>query len=189
MLVSKTVSNNLKDEIFEWGIIIVVAFIIIQMCDSPKQDHTSKTTNVDALNNIEGNSDIIYAPIIEATNLSNNNTVSTQNIASDNLPVNTFKPVSATLTDELGNYTSDNFDSSNLFLVDNRSSLEVTIAGDKFTLFPIGYGKDTYQCEGKHQRGKVKFVAYRSSKTSAIYSIICTTLLDGKKIVIKYKPE
>jgi hypothetical protein len=183
------VSNNLKDEIFEWGIIIVVAFIIIKMCESPKQDNSSEATNIDALNNIEGNSDITYDSITEATNLSNNKAIPTQNNSSKDLPVTTFKPVSATLTDELGNYTSDNFDSSNLFLVDNRSSLEVTIAGDKFTLFPIGYGKDTYQCEGKNQRGKVKFVAYRSSKTSAIYSIICTTLLDGKKIVIKYKPE
>ena len=48
-----------------------------------------------------------------------------------------FKPVSETLTDELGSYTSDHFDSSNLYLVDNSSSLEVTVAGDKFTLFPF----------------------------------------------------
>lgn len=159
------------------------------MCESPKQDNSSEATNIDALNNIEGNSDITYDSITEATNLSNNKAVPTQNNSSKDLPVTTFKPVSATLTDEKGSYTSDNFDSSNLYLVDNGSSLEVTIAGDKFTLFPIGYGKDTYQCEGNHHRGKVKFVAYRSSSKSNIYLIACTTTLDDKKIVINYKPE
>jgi hypothetical protein len=181
------VSNNLKDEIFEWGILIVVAFIIIKMCESPKQDNTSEATNIDALNNIEGNSDITYDSITEATNLSNNKAIPTQNNSSKDLPVTTFKPFSATLTDELGSYTSDHFDSSNLYLVDNSSSLEVTVAGDKFTLFPIGYGKDTYQCEGSHNRGDVKFVAYRSSSSGKIYLVICKTTLEGKRIEIKYK--
>ena len=105
-----------------------------------------------------------------------------------NSSVVTFKPVSATLTDSQGSFTSQNFNCGNLYLVDNRTSLDITIAGDKFTLYPMTFSPDTYQFEASRSSQTIKFVAYRSSSSDKIYLVISTTIINGQKVVINFKP-
>lgn len=100
----------------------------------------------------------------------------------------TFRPVSATLTDSQGSFTSQNFNCGNLYLVDKRNSLEVTIAGDKFTLYPNVFSPDTYQFEASRSNQTIKFVAHRSSSTDKIYLVVSTTIMNGQKVVINFKP-
>ena len=105
-----------------------------------------------------------------------------------NSSVVTFKPVSATLTDSQGSFTSQNFNCGNLYLVDKGNSLDITIAGDKFSLYSIGYSNDTYQFQASQSNQSIKFVAYRSSSTNKIYLVVSTTIMNGQKVVINFKP-
>ena len=100
----------------------------------------------------------------------------------------TFKPVSATLTDSEGSYTSHNFNCGNLYLVDKSNSLEITIAGDKFTLYPNVFSPDTYQFEASRSNQTIKFVGHRSSSTDKIYLVVSTTIMNEQKVVINFKP-
>lgn len=106
----------------------------------------------------------------------------------NNTSVVTFKPVSATLTDSKGSFTSTDFNCGNLYLVDNGNSIDITIAGDKFLLYPIGYGNDTYQFIASQLNQSIKLVAYRSSRTNEIYLVVSTTIVNQQKIVINFKP-
>lgn len=54
-----------------------------------------------------------------------------------------FKPTSATINDSQGSYTSEHFDCSVMLVTDNRTSVSIAIAGDKMTLYPNQYNKDT----------------------------------------------
>ena len=54
-----------------------------------------------------------------------------------------FKPTSATINDSQGSYTSEHFDCSNMSVTDNKTSVSIAIAGDKMTLYPNQYNKDT----------------------------------------------
>lgn len=55
-----------------------------------------------------------------------------------------FKPTSATINDSQGSYTSEHFNCSAMFVTDNKTSVSIAIAGDKMTLYPNQYNKDTY---------------------------------------------
>ena len=106
----------------------------------------------------------------------------------NNISIMTYKPVSATLTDSKGSFTSTDFNCGNLYLIDRGHSIDVTIAGDKFSLHPIGYGNDTYQFLTSQLNQSIKLVAYRSSSTNKIYLVVSTTIINQQKIVINFRP-
>lgn len=106
----------------------------------------------------------------------------------NNISIMTFKPVSATLTDSKGSFTSTDFNCGNLYLIDKGHSIDITIAGDKFSLHPIGYGNDTYQFLASQLNQSIKLVAYRSSSTNKIYLVVSTTIINQQKIAINFRP-
>ena len=112
----------------------------------------------------------------------------TKSNRNNNISKMIFKPVSATLTDSKGSFTSTDFNCGNLYLIDKGNSIDITIAGDKFSLYPIGYSNDTYQFQASQLNQSIKLVAYRSSSTNKIYLVVSTTIINQQKIVINFKP-
>ena len=82
-----------------------------------------------------------------------------------------FKPTSATIKDNQGSYTTQQFDCSNIVVNDNITTVDVVIAGDKIILSPNQYNKDTYTAIAHQGSIEVKAVAYRSSSSDKIYLI------------------
>ncbi len=99
-----------------------------------------------------------------------------------------FKPISATINDSQGNYTSEHFDCPNMLVNDNNTTVDIAIAGDKITLYPNQYNKDTYMSVVRQGNTEVKAVAYRSSSTNKIYLVVMTTQSENKSVTINFKP-
>ena len=99
-----------------------------------------------------------------------------------------FKPTSATIKDNQGSYTTQQFDCSNIVVNDNITTVDVVIAGDKIILSPNQYNKDTYTAIAHKGSIEVKAVAYRSSSSDKIYLIILTTKNGDKSVTINFKP-
>ncbi len=99
-----------------------------------------------------------------------------------------FKPTSATIKDNQGSYTTQQFDCSNIVVNDNITTVDVVIAGDKIILSPNQYNKDTYTAIAHQGSIEVKAVAYRSSSSDKIYLIILTTKNGDKSVTINFKP-
>lgn len=99
-----------------------------------------------------------------------------------------FKPTSATIEDNQGSYTTQQFDCSNIVVNDNITTVDVVIAGDKIILSPNQYNKDTYTAIAHQGSIEVKAVAYRSSSSNKIYLIILTTKNGDKSVTINFKP-
>ena len=99
-----------------------------------------------------------------------------------------FKPTSATIKDNQGSYTTQQFDCSNIVVNDNITTVDVVIAGDKIILSPNQYNKDTYTAIAHQGSIEVKAVAYRSSSSDKIYLIILTTKNGDKSVTINVKP-
>ncbi len=99
-----------------------------------------------------------------------------------------FKPISATINDSQGSYTSEQFDCPNMLVNDNNTTVDIAIAGDKITLYPNQYNKDTYMSVVQQGNTEVKAVAYRSSSTNKIYLVVMTTQSENKSVTINFKP-
>lgn len=98
-----------------------------------------------------------------------------------------FKPTSATIKDNQGSYTTQQFDCSNIVVNDNITTVDVVVAGDKITLSPNQYNKDTYVAIAHQGSIEVKAVAYRSSSSNKIYLIILMTKNGDKSVTINFK--
>lgn len=99
-----------------------------------------------------------------------------------------FKPISATINDSQGSYTSEQFDCPNMLVNDNNTTVDIAIAGDKITLYPNQYNKDTYMSVVQQGDTEVKAVAYRSSSANKIYLVVITTRKGNKTVTINFKP-
>ena len=98
-----------------------------------------------------------------------------------------FKPTSATIKDNQGSYTTQQFDCSNIVVNDNITTVDVVVAGDKITLSPNQYNKDTYVAIAHQGSIEVKAVAYRSSSSNKIYLIILMTKNGDESVTINFK--
>lgn len=99
-----------------------------------------------------------------------------------------FKPTSATINDNQGSYTSQQFDCPNMLVNDNNATVDIAIAGDKMTLYPNQYNKDAYMSVVQQGNIEVKAIAYRSSNTNKIYLVVMTTQNGDKSVTINFKP-
>lgn len=99
-----------------------------------------------------------------------------------------FKPTSATINDSQGSYTSEHFDCSVMLVTDNRTSVSIAIAGDKMTLYPNQYNKDTYIAIARQGNIELKIVAYRSSNSNSIFLVTMTTKNGNQSVTINFKP-
>ena len=99
-----------------------------------------------------------------------------------------FKPTSATINDSQGSYTSEHFDCSNMLVTDNKTSVSIAIAGDKMTLYPNQYNKDTYTAIARQGNIELKIVAYRSSDSNNIFLVTMTTKNEDQSVTINFKP-
>lgn len=99
-----------------------------------------------------------------------------------------FKPTSATINDSQGSYTSEHFDCSNMSVTDNKTSVSIAIAGDKMTLYPNQYNKDTYIAIARQGNIELKIVAYRSSNSNNIFLVTMTTKNGKQSVTINFKP-
>lgn len=99
-----------------------------------------------------------------------------------------FKPTSATINDSQGSYTSEHFDCSNMSVTDNKTSVSIAIAGDKMTLYPNQYNKDTYIAIARQGNIELKIVAYRSSNSNNIFLVTMTTKNGNQSLTINFKP-
>ncbi|KAA4196496.1 hypothetical protein F3D20_27445 [Bacteroides ovatus] len=99
-----------------------------------------------------------------------------------------FKPTSATINDSQGSYTSEHFDCSVILVTDNRTSVSIAIAGDKMTLYPNQYNKDTYIAIARQGNIELKIVAYRSSNSNNIFLVTMTTKNGNQSVTINFKP-
>ena len=99
-----------------------------------------------------------------------------------------FKPTSATINDSQGSYTSEHFDCSVMLVTDNRTSVSIAIAGDKMTLYPNQYNKDTYIAIARQGHIELKIVAYRSSNSNNIFLVTMTTKNGNQSVTINFKP-
>lgn len=98
-----------------------------------------------------------------------------------------FKPTSATIKDQQGSYTSQQFDCPNMLVNDNNTTVDIAIAGDKMTLYPNQYNKDAYISVVQQGNTEVKAVAYRSSSSNKIYLVVMTTKYGDKSVTINFK--
>ena len=83
----------------------------------------------------------------------------------------TFVPISATMTDAEGSYTSENFDAPSLQFWDNQSSITVKWGGDRLSLQKVGSANGTYRTTASANGMSLTVSAYRSSNTGKIYLI------------------
>lgn len=100
-----------------------------------------------------------------------------------------FRPVSATINDSYGSFTSEQFDCANMLVTDNRTSVTVTVAGDKMVLSPSKYNEDTYTFTAYQNSTRVEGVAFRSSNTNKIFVVIMTITNGDKSVKISFKPD
>ena len=99
-----------------------------------------------------------------------------------------FKPTSATINDNQGSYTSQYFDCGNMVVTDNKNSILISLAGNRITLYPDEYNKDTYMHVTRQGNTEVKAFAFRSSNSSHIYLITITTKENERSIQISFSP-
>lgn len=99
----------------------------------------------------------------------------------------TFVPVSATMNDEKGSYTSRNFDAPNLQFWDNRTSVTVMWGGDKLSLQRQGYSNDTYRTTVAANGVSLTVSAYRSASTGKIYLITVKRDAREGSVTINFK--
>ena len=96
----------------------------------------------------------------------------------------TFVPVSATMTDAEGSYTSKNFDAPNLQFWDNQSSITVKWGGDRLSLQKVGSANDTYSTTVS-----LTVSAYRSSNSGKIYLIMVKRKSREGSVTINFKEK
>ena len=102
-----------------------------------------------------------------------------------------FRPVSATISDSEGTFSSSNFDCPNMMVYDmtndGQNKIRLLWGGEDIMLYPE-VDPDTYIASQSKGGITMKFVAYRSSSTREIYLVICTTKGNGQSVDIDFKP-
>ena len=83
----------------------------------------------------------------------------------------TFLLENATIVDLEGSHTFESFDSPNMNVTDNGSSVKVAWGGTEVILKTTTSNSDTYYCEGETSKGKIAVTAYRSSRSGEIYLV------------------
>lgn len=83
----------------------------------------------------------------------------------------TFQPKNAIIVDSDGSHTFESFDSPNMNVTDNGSSVKVAWGGTEVILKTTTSNNDTYYCEGETSKGKIAVTAYRSSRSGEIYLV------------------
>ena len=101
----------------------------------------------------------------------------------------TFVPVSATMTDAEGSYTSKNFDAPNLQFWDNQSSITVKWGGDRLSLQKVGSANDTYSTTVSTNGMSLTVSAYRSSNSGKIYLIMVKRKSREGSVTINFKEK
>jgi hypothetical protein len=99
----------------------------------------------------------------------------------------TFSPVSSTISDSEGSFSSSNFDCPSMVVYDKGSSVQLSWGGENIPLSKSS-SPDTYIASQSKSGTTMRFVAYRSSSTGRIYLVICTTKSNGKSVEINFKP-
>lgn len=99
---------------------------------------------------------------------------------------NVFRPIEATIYDDNGRFSSTNFDCPSMLVKDNQTSVQITIAGDKMTLYP-SRNKDVYKAFVRQKNVEIQVVAYRSTNSNKIYLVVITTKNGDKSVTINFK--
>lgn len=99
----------------------------------------------------------------------------------------TFVPVSATITDAEGSYTSQNFDAPSLQFWDNQSSIIVEWSGDRLSLQKVSSANDTYKTTISANGMSLTIFAYRSSNNNKIYLITIKRESKEGSVIINFK--
>ena len=99
----------------------------------------------------------------------------------------TFRPVSATISDSEGTFTSSDFDCPNMIVYDEGNSVQLSWGGETIPLNEAG-SPDTYVASQTKSGTTMKFVGYRSSSSGRIYLVICTTIDTERTVEINFKP-
>lgn len=107
----------------------------------------------------------------------------------DNAPQTSsvFRPVSATISDSEGTFSSSNFDTPNMTVRDNGTYVQLSWGGENIPLYQAD-SPDTYIASQSKKGITMRFVAYRSSNTREIYLVICTTKGNGQSVEINFEP-
>lgn len=121
-----------------------------------------------------------YYPSINEENLSTG-------IQKTDDTVLTLVPVSATIEDAQGCYTSEHFDSPSMTVYDEGTRVTIAWSGDVIPLKQGAYDKDTYMQSATQNGMSVNIVAHRNSSTQKIFmvTIKIKNLQGSVKIVFK----
>lgn len=99
----------------------------------------------------------------------------------------TLVPVSATITDAQGSYTSQNFDCPNMTVWDKNGSVTISWAGDEIPLRQSPYNKDTYKQSATQGGQSVEIVAHRDSSSRRIFMVTVKTKMPQGSVFITFK--
>lgn len=97
----------------------------------------------------------------------------------------TFKPVSATMTDSQGTYTSTNFETTGMMVTDYANSVKIFWGGSTVTLSPSGNG--VYSTSATVRGMKISLTAYRSNGKS--YQVITRHTQSNQSVSITFIPS
>lgn len=97
----------------------------------------------------------------------------------------TFKPVSSTLTDNQGTYTSTNFETTAMTVTDYTNSVKILLGGSTISLSPSGNG--VYSTNATVRGIKITLTAYRENGKS--YQVITRQTQGDQSVSITFKPS
>lgn len=99
----------------------------------------------------------------------------------------TLVPVSATITDAEGTYTSEHFDCPNMTVWDKGSTVMISWAGDEIPLSQSAYNKDTYKQSATVDNRSVNIVAHRNSSNRKIFMVTIKMRMPQGSVKIIFK--
>lgn len=97
-----------------------------------------------------------------------------------------FKPVSATITDNQGCYTSRQFNCENMVVNDKKNIVEISIRGNKTILHQTN--SSTYEATLSQDGIQVKIQAFRGVTNKKIVAVVMKTSKKNEIITIKFRP-
>ena len=101
----------------------------------------------------------------------------------------TLVPVSATIKDAQGTYTSEYFDCPNMTVWDKEGSVMISWAGDEVPLKQSVFNKDTYKQFGTVDNQSVEIVAHRNSSTRKIFMVTVKMKIQQGSVTITIKEQ
>ena len=99
----------------------------------------------------------------------------------------TLVPVSATIKDAQGTYTSEYFDCPNMTVWDKEGSVMISWAGDEVPLKQSVFNKDIYKQFGTVDNQSVEIVAHRNSSTRKIFMVTVKMKIQQGSVTITFK--